>query len=90
MDLTPLFVVSAELKIWGVAARALSLKSPPTNFPEYTKPGENDYVYRDLEFWTSGFFPGSLHLLHERRTRFGHVLRNTSTSSPGFHNLQLE
>ncbi|KAJ8113977.1 hypothetical protein OPT61_g4035 [Boeremia exigua] len=86
----PFFDVSVELKIWGVAARGLRLRSPPTNFPEYTKPGETDYVYRDLEFWTSGFFPGSLHLLLERKTKFGHVLKDISAGSPGFHGLQLE
>ncbi|KAJ4991054.1 unsaturated glucuronyl hydrolase [Stagonosporopsis vannaccii] len=89
-DLSLLFGTSVELKIWGMAARGLRLKSPPSNYPEYTKPGENDYVYRDLKFWTSGFFPGSLHLLYERRMRFGHILRTTSAYSPGFHDLQLE
>ncbi|KAK9425382.1 putative Six-hairpin glycosidase-like protein [Seiridium unicorne] len=57
-------------KIWGIASKALQQPSPPLYFPEYTKPGGVDYVYRELGFWTSGFFPGSLHLLLERERKF--------------------
>ncbi|TGO09841.1 hypothetical protein BTUL_0153g00270 [Botrytis tulipae] len=34
------------------------ITSPPQYYPEYTKPGGTNYVYRDFQFWTSGFFPG--------------------------------
>ena len=44
--------------------------SPPTLFPEYTKPGGTKYVYRESEFWTSGFFPGCIYLLLQRQRRY--------------------
>ncbi|KFA80956.1 hypothetical protein S40288_09575 [Stachybotrys chartarum IBT 40288] len=68
-----LFSPSAEAKIWAVASRALHQPSPPIYYPEYTKPGGKDYVYRELDFWTSGFFPGSLFLLLERRRAFPYL-----------------
>ena len=50
-------------------------------------------MYRDLRFWTSGFFPGSLHLLLERRRKFelGHQLLGYRSRDVDFpHTLQLE
>lgn len=65
--------------------------NPPILYPEYTKPGGNKYVYRDLEFWTSGFFPGSLYLLLERERKFNKILRSpTDTPVATPHQLQLE
>lgn len=91
-DLLSLYATSAEAKIWGVATKGLRQPSPPTLLPEYTKPGGVDYIYRELDFWTSGFFPGSLYLLLERRRRYAHVLSpSSSLTSPGFPNvLSLE
>ncbi|KAJ3939657.1 uncharacterized protein N0V96_010441 [Colletotrichum fioriniae] len=62
-----LFSSKVVAKIWGVAQQSFSSSSPPTLFPEYTEPGGTKYVYRELDFWTSGFFPGCLYLLLERR-----------------------
>ncbi|KAF2652503.1 glycoside hydrolase family 88 protein [Lophiostoma macrostomum CBS 122681] len=61
-----LYSQSALAKIWGVALRGLAQRSPPTRYPEYTKPGIAPYEYTDYDFWTSGFFPGSLYLVYER------------------------
>jgi uncharacterized protein YyaL (SSP411 family) len=62
-------------------------------YPEYTDQKGN-YVYRTLDFWTSGFFPGSLYLLLERDIRHN---RNLSLSKYSYtdselrpHHLQLE
>ncbi|KAB5518165.1 Six-hairpin glycosidase-like protein [Coniochaeta sp. 2T2.1] len=85
---------SASAKIWGVAQRDLGGREPPVIYPEYTKPGDTSYVYRKPEFWTSGFFPGSLHLLLERQRKYRHLLHPPSSPdaqnnlSP--HPLQLE
>lgn len=57
-------------------------------FPEYTKPGQAEYIYRDLDFWTSGFFPGSLYLLLERERKYR--LGTMSVNGLGLHELQLE
>ncbi|TDZ21207.1 Unsaturated chondroitin disaccharide hydrolase [Colletotrichum orbiculare MAFF 240422] len=73
-----LFDRRAAAKIWGVAQQSLFSSSPPTLFPEYTKPGGTRYVYRELDFWTSGFFPGCLYLLLERRRKYSHLLRRLS------------
>jgi hypothetical protein len=45
----------------------------PESFPEYV-PQDGDamgrYVFREAQFWTCGFFPGTLHALLERLIRF--------------------
>ncbi|KAL3477667.1 Six-hairpin glycosidase-like protein [Aspergillus californicus] len=64
-----LYSPSALLKIWTVAQKALGTATPPVLYPEYTGK-DNRYVYRALDFWTSGFFPGSLYLLLERQTKY--------------------
>ncbi|CAK7210024.1 hypothetical protein SBRCBS47491_000630 [Sporothrix bragantina] len=68
-ELRSLYAASAEAKIWAVASKQLNSPTPPEYNPEYTEPGGTDYVYRDRTFWTSGFFPGSLYLLLERRRK---------------------
>lgn len=63
---------------------------PPTFYPEYTKPGGVDYVYRELDFWTSGFFPGSIFLLLERRRKYAHANDLTMDDGRGVNELRLE
>ncbi|KAF2116651.1 Six-hairpin glycosidase-like protein [Lophiotrema nucula] len=38
--------------------------------PEYVEPGGERYVNSPADFWTSGFFPGSLYILRERQIRY--------------------
>ncbi|KAK0373748.1 unsaturated glucuronyl hydrolase [Colletotrichum limetticola] len=86
-----LFSPKVTAKIWGVAKQSFSSSSPPTLFPEYTKPGGTKYVYRELDFWTSGFFPGCLYLLLERRRRHPHLLKRLGWSAEDEPNvLHLE
>lgn len=47
-----------------------SQRDPPTEYPEYTDRELARYVYTPKDFWTAGFFPGSIYLLYERRTRW--------------------
>ncbi|KAI1249709.1 hypothetical protein MGN70_009323 [Eutypa lata] len=91
-DFQELYSANVFAKIWGVAERAFSRSTPPVLFPEYTKPGGVGYVYRELEFWTSGFFPGCLYLLLERRRKYTHKVRRMglSPTEPEPHELQLE
>ncbi|CAI6085061.1 unnamed protein product [Clonostachys chloroleuca] len=88
-NLKELFSPSVVAKVWGIAQRDLNNVQPPHLYPEYTKPGHSNYVYRELEFWTSGFFPGSLHLLLERQRKYRHL-----TTPPGSeilpHPIQLD
>ncbi|KAJ4294224.1 hypothetical protein N0V90_007914 [Kalmusia sp. IMI 367209] len=72
-DLSKLYDPSVEAKIWGVAVKGTQQDLPPMLFPEYTRPGNVSYVYRELDFWTSGFFPGSLYLLLERKRKYPHA-----------------
>lgn len=38
----------------------------PTSFPHVSNKGANKVVYEPFEWWTSGFFPGTLRVLTER------------------------
>ncbi|KAH8909388.1 Six-hairpin glycosidase [Coniochaeta sp. PMI_546] len=59
--------------------------TPPAAFPEYC-PQEGDssgkYILREAEFWTCGFFPGTLYTLLERVIRFPHCLGLSTNEGP--------
>ncbi|KAE8314471.1 Six-hairpin glycosidase-like protein [Aspergillus transmontanensis] len=60
-------------KVIGVAETLLENNDPPTRFPETVlQTGAEKGVYRcrDAEFWTCGFFPGSLYCLLERVRKY--------------------
>ncbi|KAL2865072.1 glycoside hydrolase family 88 protein [Aspergillus lucknowensis] len=82
-----LYAESNVLKIWTVARKALGSVHPPTLFPEYTG-RDKTYVYRALDFWTSGFFPGSLYLLLERQILYP-AFYNRDSGTPLPHRLLL-
>jgi hypothetical protein len=84
--LNALYSESAAAKLWNVAYKALGSVEPPTLYPEYTDKKDFQYIYRALDFWTSGFFPGSLYLLLERQVRFS----STANSGVKPHPLQLQ
>ncbi|KAI2937154.1 CAZyme family GH88 [Aspergillus niger] len=92
--LEALFSESLLAKVWFVASKAMGSTTPPTFYPEYTGEDKTTYIYRILDFWTSGFFPGSLYLLLERSTLFRdrHLIlqRQTSESILHPHPLQHE
>lgn len=49
------------------------MQNPPETFPETVPQSGPDfgvYQYRDAEFWTCGFFPGSLYCLLERSIKY--------------------
>ncbi|KAL8396867.1 hypothetical protein RB594_003819 [Gaeumannomyces avenae] len=57
----------------------------PHAFPEHVPQagrGAGAYSYREAEFWTCGFFPGSMHCLLERLVRFPHSVRLDATNTP--------
>ncbi|KAF2220423.1 Six-hairpin glycosidase-like protein [Elsinoe ampelina] len=70
IELQRLYDASVSAKLWNVAAKSLGETDPPQMMPEYTLPGEKTYTYSHASFWTSGFFGGSLSLLHERQRRW--------------------
>ncbi|KAK9472189.1 Six-hairpin glycosidase [Dipodascopsis tothii] len=71
--LEELFSESVVAKIWGVAHPATLAPSPPTTVPDYTAVGGTDYVFAEFDWWTSGFFPGSLFALVERAIKYPEV-----------------
>ncbi|KAF3401953.1 Unsaturated chondroitin disaccharide hydrolase [Penicillium rolfsii] len=89
-----LYSASVVAKIWHVAARALGSANPPILFPEYTSKDSATYVYRSLDFWTSGFFPGSLYLILERLIKYPRDITDSAAEKDGIpfmpHPLQLE
>ncbi|KAJ0416893.1 Six-hairpin glycosidase-like protein [Aspergillus carlsbadensis] len=87
-----LYAESNVLKIWTVARKALGTTDPPVLYPEYTG-RDKTYVYRALDFWTSGFFPGSLYLLLERQMLYPSFYNrdsNHTSTSPLPHRLLLQ
>ncbi|KAG9002846.1 hypothetical protein FRB94_003529 [Tulasnella sp. JGI-2019a] len=72
-----LFSKSVEAKIYAVATRdylSQQQQGPPKYHPEYVEPGGNGshpYTFTQSQFWTSGFFPGSIWLLYERAKIYG-------------------
>lgn len=70
-----LFSENVIAKIWRVAIREQQAfkNEPPTAYPEYVTisgPEANRYTLREANFWTCGFFPGSLYALLERFMKF--------------------
>lgn len=62
-----LYSESNVAKIWGVAAEKLNDFKPPEEYPEYSF---NRYSYRPVDYWTAGFFPGSIAAVLERREKY--------------------
>ncbi|KJR85821.1 glucuronyl hydrolase [Sporothrix schenckii 1099-18] len=75
--LSGLFAENTMAKITRTAVEALVDNDPPTRYPEYvpvTGPGAGQYALREADFWTCGFFPGSIYLLLERFNKFPQVV----------------
>ncbi|KLU91693.1 unsaturated glucuronyl hydrolase [Magnaporthiopsis poae ATCC 64411] len=74
-DLAELFSENIIAKIYRTASRTAGI---PHTFPEYVPQagrGAGAYAHREAEFWTCGFFPGSIHCVLERLVRFPHSIR---------------
>ncbi|KAL4911186.1 hypothetical protein BDW74DRAFT_184644 [Aspergillus multicolor] len=68
-----LFAENVIAKVIRVAEEALDNNNPPTVYPEFVPqhgPDSGRYFLRDANFWTCGFFPGILYLLHERAVKY--------------------
>ncbi|RDW68681.1 hypothetical protein BP5796_09338 [Coleophoma crateriformis] len=72
-ELQELFAENIGAKVWRVAQRDLENNNPPSVFPEFVPQegaSQGQYMLREAEFWTCGFFPGTLYSLLERVTRY--------------------
>ncbi|KAL4940085.1 hypothetical protein BDV06DRAFT_230603 [Aspergillus oleicola] len=94
--LPELFAENIVAKIIRTASTSMSVPSLftspagiPLAYPE-TVPqsgsGAGHYEFRDPEFWTCGFFPGSLYALLERATKYPQHMPSSSLT----HNLSAE
>ena len=76
-QLAGLYEDNITAKILRAAINGLVQNDPPTAYPEYvpqTGPEAGTYILREADFWTCGFFPGSIHSLAERLIRFPHAV----------------
>ncbi|KFY53005.1 hypothetical protein V496_07997 [Pseudogymnoascus sp. VKM F-4515 (FW-2607)] len=74
--LLEMFSETIIAKTLRVAIEALEKNNPPTVYPEFVPQKGHDsgkYILRDANFWTCGFFPGSLYLLRERAVKYPRV-----------------
>lgn len=62
-----LFSENAVAQVWGVAAAQLDGPNPPNKMPEYSF---EKYHFRPMDYWTGGFFPGSVYALLERSDKY--------------------
>lgn len=92
-DLSELFAENVVAKLYRTAVRpalqpndggARDLDFIPDAFPEevpHDGPEAGRYVLRNPDFWTCGFFPGSLHCLLERLIRYPQNIQLSSRTS---------
>lgn len=62
-------------------------QNPPTQYPEYVTmsgPDAGKYTSREADFWTCGFFPGSLYALLERAMKYPRHLSISDSLRPDF------
>ncbi|KAI9150591.1 glucuronyl hydrolase [Paramyrothecium foliicola] len=68
-----LFEENIAAKILRTAQGGLINNDPPIAYPEYVLqrgPEAGKYILREADFWTCGFFPGSIYSVAERLVKF--------------------
>jgi hypothetical protein len=93
ISLSELFAENIAAKVYRTATRLLrppasaSMLGTPQGFPEIvpeTGLGAGLYDAREPEFWTCGFFPGTLHALLERIVKYPQAMKGHGVSIPKF------
>ncbi|KAJ4359450.1 uncharacterized protein N0V89_000003 [Didymosphaeria variabile] len=77
IDLSQIYSENVLAKVVQVAQKGLKSKAPLETYPHtvsQTGPGAGRYEYREADFWTCGFFPGSIYTLIERSIRYPRVI----------------
>ncbi|KAM5344004.1 hypothetical protein ACJ41O_012541 [Fusarium nematophilum] len=72
-QLSELYEDNIAAKIIKTAVNGLVDNNPPIAYPEYvleTGQGAGEYILREADFWTCGFFPGSIYALVERLVKY--------------------
>ncbi|KAF2112787.1 Six-hairpin glycosidase-like protein [Lophiotrema nucula] len=77
VDLAQIYSENVTAKILQVAHRGLKQQAPLPTYPEsvpQSGPNAGKYEHREADFWTCGFFPGSIYALLERAVKFPRAL----------------
>lgn len=72
-DLSAIFAENTAAKIIQVAQRGLKQQAPLPTYPHTVPQTGNEkgkYEHREADFWTCGFFPGSIYALLERAVKY--------------------
>ena len=91
-ELHELFAANITAKILRTATTALVFL--PNQFPEYVPQHhghDGSYTLREADFWTCGFFPGTLYAMYERLTRFPqsfNLLDESNSAGPDISHLR--
>ena len=77
VDLGRIYAENVAAKIFQVAQRGFKQKTPLLTYP-HTVPQDDStagrYEEREADFWTCGFFPGSIYTIIERAVRYPQAL----------------
>ncbi|PKS08404.1 hypothetical protein jhhlp_005348 [Lomentospora prolificans] len=79
--LAELYSENVTAKILRAATALLENNDPPTHYPEWVPQSGNEegrYQLKPIDFWTCGFFPGSIHSLLERSIKYPGSLKGHS------------
>ncbi|KXJ89303.1 Six-hairpin glycosidase-like protein [Microdochium bolleyi] len=77
-QLHELFDQSITAKVLRVAQKQLDSNTPPTSYPHHvlqSGKGAGLYLSKPIDFWTCGFFPGSIYSLLERVNKYPESVR---------------
>lgn len=92
-DINAVFAPNITAKIVQVAQRGLKEEAPLASYPHTVPqdgPDAGRYEHREADFWTCGFFPGSIYALLERTVHFpGSINSGSSTPLLGRELLKL-
>ncbi|KAH7410727.1 Six-hairpin glycosidase-like protein [Cadophora sp. MPI-SDFR-AT-0126] len=92
IELQELFSENILAKAWRVANRDLQNNNLPTAYPEFVPQsgsGRGRYTLREADFWTCGFFPGTLYSLLERISRYPHAVPFLTGNRPNQREEEL-
>ncbi|KAH8597842.1 glucuronyl hydrolase-like protein [Bisporella sp. PMI_857] len=84
MEFLELYSENVIAKLW---------RKPPESYPHtvpQTGPSAGTYEYREADFWTCGFFPGSLYALLERLVKYPKSFPLPSHLRANFHQQLLK
>ncbi|KAG0645329.1 Unsaturated glucuronyl hydrolase [Hyphodiscus hymeniophilus] len=93
LELAELFSENVAAKIWRVAAGHLEQEDALANYPEFIPtegPTAGKYTTKFADFWTCGFFPGSLYALLERTMKYPKYLPSSNFDRLEFQAQLLE